>query len=150
MRNFVGYEFRPGEQLVLGRVLFQEDSLVVELYCAYMLHSAELIARDDHEVQLRERKRYAGILLHPFDRMAHLIHNLRHLGNFLRICLAIQSSDFKPVARIYIFLELAGNKGEQIGWDIFCRFKIVFNILVIRTFFCLFNATCTYGFPVFR
>ena len=161
VRNLVCYEFCPGKQLVLGRVLFQEHALVVELDCAYVLHPAELVARENHEVQLRERKRYAGILLHPFDRMAHLIHNLRHLGNFLRICLAIQSSDFKPVARIYIFLELAGNKGEKIGWNMLGFLEENILLVFVGLSFANFSNGCsipflfdlfsgTYGFPVFR
>ena len=118
--GLMGDEFGPGQEVVHGRIRIQEDALVGELDGAGMFHAAELVARDGDEVVFLEREGDARVILHPAHGRGGLAEHLRNLGKLVRIGLPEVEVHRKAVDGFFRHLPLAGDEGEEVGWDGLC------------------------------
>jgi hypothetical protein len=80
-----------------------------------VLHPAELERRDQHEVELAERIRNAGVILEPLERVSVQIENRLTIAGDLRgVGLTMEHAETSALALGGLDVELAGRERKQI------------------------------------
>ena len=83
-----------------------------------MLHPAELERRNHHDVELAERVRDAGVLLHPVESGGVQIEDgVAVVRDLLRVVLAVKHAELATAALRALDREPAGREGEQVRGD---------------------------------
>ena len=83
-----------------------------------MLHAAELERRDEQEIELAERIRNAGVLLHPVERRGVQIEDRVAVPrDLLRVGFAVEHPERAAVALGPLHRKPAGREREQIRGD---------------------------------
>ena len=108
----------PPEIRILGGALVEQQRVGAVEHRARMLHAAVLEGRHQHEVELLERERNAGVLLQPRQGRRMQIEDGAGVAlDPLAIGLAVVHRHPPPVALGFLHLELARRKGEEIAAD---------------------------------
>ena len=122
--RFVGNEVRPGQELILGRGLVEEERGRVVIDRSRVLHAAELKRRQEYEVEFFKRKFPVGVGFQPIERLLVQIEDDLAIRRYLLgISLAVKEVEH-PVAALRSFdREPAGSESEKIGRKRLCFSK---------------------------
>ena len=143
--GFVSDERRT-RQLLVGRgVLRQEQRVVVVERGTGVLHTAELKSRQHHKLIFCKRIFYAGVFLHPIQRVSHLLEDVVELANAFGVGFAVISPDGAVAVGILDVLKHSGCKSKQIGAEWFGRRKT--HCFAARFHFCACYSSVRHRLP---
>ena len=116
--DFVGDQAGPAQQLLVGRVLIQQQQLGPVLDGADMLHAAVLECRYQREVELCERVGNTGVVLQPGNGRAVLGKNgIQVAGEHVGVGFPVQQGHVALAPGLGYSVKAPGDKSKQVGTD---------------------------------